>query len=140
MAAIIGAIDKAQAIKQVINSVLEVTGDPANLWNSICSGADRESLEKMIRQCGGNSIEDSHVLIGKLVHCNGASGLGNYEAYVQKVDVGKGWLEVYWKNDKYNAWKTAKLCWIEWLWMMINLIPQIMITTILNHSTNIIHC
>lgn len=92
MAALIGIVTKAEATKAVINSLVDKIGDPSDLWNSLCSGQDEQSLLKMIRQCGGEGIKDAAILIGKEIKCHGASGFGTYSAYVQKVDVGKGWL------------------------------------------------
>lgn len=66
----------------------------------------------MIKQCGGSSIKDAHMLmlIGKLIKCHGSTGFGTYDTSITKVDVGKGWLEILLTFEQYTAWKTAKLC------------------------------
>eukprot|EP00759_Apiculatamorpha_spiralis_P048152 PhF_6_TR43500/c0_g4_i2/m.66778 len=106
-------VQNQERVARVINTVRNVTATAEDYWNTLCQGADFDNLLKMIKECGGNSLRDAGVLIGKKCLCHGSTGLGTYPAIIQQIDVGKGWIEVWWTEDKYSTWKTAKLCWLE---------------------------
>ncbi len=66
-----------------INTVINTVGDPADIWNNLAYGYDKDSIMKMIRQSGGDSIQDAHVIVGKHVMCMGATGFGSWGATIK---------------------------------------------------------
>lgn len=82
-------------------------------WNNLLSGSDHASLDKMIKQCGGQGPESWGLLVGKPVRCKGSVGLGDFGATILEVDLEKAWIRVRWDDGSGDAWKTCKLCWMN---------------------------